>query len=488
MPTRARWPVVSSICLLIFSGAVSAEAPSVEALWKLLQAQQQQLDTLATELRTTRAALAEAVTKLEGTTASVLESNERIAEVDAKVEATADVIDQVGAGADGDALATTNVPQPITSVGAAGGRFGPSTSRASATSGSWAARTSIGGYGELHYNNLTDNATTHDRDADDLERVDFHRFVLFASHNFNEWLRFASEIEIEHSVAGDGKAGAVEIELAWLEADLNPRHHVRAGLDILPVGLINLTHEPNTFYGVERNPLETEIIPATWWEASAALWGELAPGWNYNAYVHSGLVIPTTGGSAFRPRSGRLMGAEADDQDVAFLARVLYSGTPGLELAVTFDYEADYTGTADAAEADAWLVETHLDWRHASGFGLRALYARWEFSSDRNAGLDPALVNADTLQGWYVEPAYRFSTAAWFPGEIGVFARYQQWDERNGLSGAAYRFEQFDGIVAGLNYWPHPQVVFKFDAQWQDADGPVDRELDGFNLGLGYQF
>ena len=72
--------------------------------------------------------------------------------------------------------------------------------------------------------------------------------------------------------------------------------------------------------------------------------------------------------------------------------------------------------------------------------------------------------------------------------QSGVFARYQQWDERNRLGDVAHRFERFDGIVAGINYWPHPQVVLKFDAQWQDAAGPVDRELNGFNLGLGYQF
>jgi hypothetical protein len=28
----------------------------------------------------------------------------------------------------------------------------------------------------------------------------------------------------------------------------------------------------------------------------------------------------------------------------------------------------------------------------------------------------------------------------------------------------------------------------KIDGQWQDADGPVAVERNGFNLGLGYQF
>jgi len=468
---------------------VGAAQPTLEDLWQVVQAQQQQIETLQSELKETRGDLEQAVGKLDSAEINARATNAQVTAVDQKVEATADLLEQVAGVESADAaLTTTNVPQAADAVGSARGRWSPSAGRTSSTAGSWADRTTIGGYGELHYNNLHDGATAFDGDADDRDRVDFHRFVLFASHTFNDWLRFASEIEIEHSLAGDGAPGEVEIELAWLEADLNQHHHLRAGLDILPVGLLNLTHEPNTFYGVERNPVEAEIIPSTWWEASLAAWGELMPGLAYSVYLHSGLVIPTTGGSRFRPRSGRLKAAEADNQDAAVLGRLLYNGTPGLEIAATVDYQVDYTGTADAAEADAWLFETHVDWRHNSGFGLRALYARWALGEDRGAGLDPGTVGADTLEGWYVEPAYRFFSASLLPGEVGVFMRYQQWDERNGLDGTAYRFEEYDMFNVGINYWPHPQVVVKLDAQWQDADGPVAVERDGFNLGLGYQF
>jgi len=474
---------------LTLSPLLSAAEPPIAELWQLLQTQQQQIEALQSELASTRSVLKQAIGKLDDTVSNVEAASAQTAAVDAKIEATADLLDQVATGSTGDpTLTTTNTPQPSSAVGAARGRWSPSGARTkTSTAGGWSQRTTIGGYGELHYNNLSDDATAFDGDADDLDRVDFHRFVLFVGHSFNDWLRLASELEFEHSRAGDGQAGEVTLELAWLEADLNAHHHMRAGIDILPVGLLNLTHEPNTFYGVERNPVEAEIIPSTWTEASLALWGEVAPGFTYNVYLHSGLSIPTTGSSAFRPRSGRKKVANADDQDVAVLGRLVYSGTPGLELAATVDYQSDYTGTADSAEADAWLFETHLDWRHRSGFGLRALYARWELDGDDSAGVNPSAVNADTLEGWYVEPAFRFSTASLIPGEIGIFMRYQQWDQRNELSGA-HRFEQFDQINAGINYWPHSQVVVKLDAQWQDADGPVAKEMDGFNLGLGFQF
>ncbi|MGE0484134.1 MAG: porin [Gammaproteobacteria bacterium] len=464
--------------LLCCANTALAAPPSLEDLWQLVQKQQQQIEALTAELAATRAALGETASR---TAAAVA----KVDEVDAKVESTADALEQVATG--DEALATTNVPQAPTSVGSAAGRWGPISNRRTAAAGRWADRTTLGGYGELHYNALDDDATAFDGAADDVNRADFHRFVLFASHTFNDWLRFASELEVEHSLIGDNQPGEVALELAWLEMDLSQRHHLRAGIDILPVGLLNLTHEPNTFYGVERNPVESEIIPSTWSEATVGLWGELGAGFAYNVFLHSGLVVPTTGGSAFRPRSGRLKVAEADDQDAAVLTRLIYAGMPGLELAATFDYQADYTGTADRADADAWLFETHADWKHSSGLGLRALYARWELGRDRGAGVDPGAFDADTLQGWYIEPAYRFALG-WVPGELGVFGRYQEWDERNQLAGAAFRFETMEMVTVGLNYWPHPQVVFKFDYQWQDADGPTDRELDGLNLGLGYQF
>jgi hypothetical protein len=235
--------------------------------------------------------------------------------------------------------------------------------------------------------------------------------------------------------------------------------------------------------------VESEIIPTTWWEAGIGLNGEITSGWNYAVVTHTGLVVPTTGGNAFRPREGRLKVAEADDQDIAFTGQLRYTGMPGLEAGVSGQYQRDITGAADLFEIPATLFEGHVDWKHASGFGLRALYARWDMEDDNSPvpGVDPGSVNADTLSGWYVEPAYRFEIPGGIPGDLGIFARYENWDERNQIGGS-HRFEDFSRWVAGLNWWPHDQVVVKFDYQNESADRPVDRVQDGVNLGLGYQF
>jgi hypothetical protein len=416
------------------AGAAHAGTPSTEELWRIVQEQQQTIADLEARLQ-----------RAEG----------KLQESAEKIEATADAVEQSAA-----------VPAAVAAR---------------------ESRTSVGGYGELHYNNLDDDVEETGGD-DSLSRADFHRFIIYVGHEFNDQLRFFSELEVEHAlVAGDGSSdGEVELEQAWLEMDLSQNHHARAGLDVLPVGIINRTHEPTTFYGVERNRVESEIIPTTWWEAGISLYGEIAPGWNYDAVLHSGLVAPTDGEDPFRPRSGRLKVSEADDQDAAFTGLIRYTGIPGLELGISGQYQRDYTGTDDDVDIDATLFEAHADWKHRSGLGLRALYARWDLGQDD--GIDPGAVNADTLDGWYVEPAWRFRLASEFPGEMGVFARYTSWDERNRLPAPDFRYENFEQVAVGLNWWPHPDVVFKFDAQWEDADGAVDQTLDGINLGIGYRF
>ena len=61
--------------------------------------------------------------------------------------------------------------------------------------------------------------------------------------------------------------------------------------------------------------------------------------------------------------------------------------------------------------------------------------------------------------------------------------RYNQFDNNAGSS-ADTEQEQID---VGFNYWPHPDVVFKFDVQEQFGQKPGNDD-DGFNLGVGYQF
>ena len=320
----------------------------------------------------------------------------------------------------------------------------------------WAEKTTVGGYGELHWNNTNKK-----------KEVDLHRFVLFFGHQFTDDLRFFSELEVEHSIAGDGKDGEVELEQAYIEYDINDQHRVLGGQFLIPVGIINETHEPDTFYGVERNNVEKRIIPATWWEAGVMFSGELGGGFGYDLAVHSGLKTDDA-----NIRSGRQKVSKADAFDGAVTGRIKYTGIAGLELAATVQHQGDITQSDGALdEAEGLLFETHLVYENGP-FGLRALYAQWDIDGDEAKAL-----GRDEQDGWYIEPSYKINRS-W-----GLFARHSVWDTEAGGNGDS-EFKQLD---LGVNYWPQENVVIKFD--WMDQDAPSgSTDEDGFNVGIGYQF
>lgn len=325
---------------------------------------------------------------------------------------------------------------------------------------SWAENTQLGGYGEMHYRNL-----------DSGKELDFKRFVLFFGHQFTDRLRFFSEVEIEHVIASsdDEDKGEVEVEQAYVEYDLTPDQHARAGMFLLPVGILNETHEPTTFYGVERNPVETYIIPTTWWAGGVGVNGEIAPGWSYDFAVHEGL--DTSAADNYAVRSGRQKTSEADANDLASTARIKWTGIAGVELAASLQYQQNVTQGNDPTAGDAWLYEAHAAIRRGP-YGLRALYANWDLD-----GSGPKAIGADRQEGFYIEPSYRFTP------KVGVFGRYNQWDNQAGGNGNNTEKKQYN---TGVNYWPHPDVVLKADVQMQDNDG--SKNDNGYNLGIGYQF
>ena len=330
-------------------------------------------------------------------------------------------------------------------------------------------KTTIGGYGELHYNNLSANDPSRD-----LERIDFHRFVLFFGHEFNDKTRFYSEVEIEHAFVADSGGdtpGEVEVEQAFIEFDLARNLHAKAGLFLVPVGILNETHEPPTFYGVERNDVENIIVPSTWWEAGAGANGRWGFDWTWDLALTSGLQMPTTGSNAFRVRSGRQKVANALASDGAVTGRLRYLGVPGLLAALTIHHQFDPSQVANDGLDDGTLVEAHIDYQRA-GFGLRALYARWDFSGD---AIEAA--NADTQTGWYIEPSYRFNR------KIGFYSRYEEVD-------AARDQDKFNQWELGFNWWPAENVVIKFDYRDRshDLQSAYGRNFNGIDLGLGYSF
>jgi hypothetical protein len=412
---------------LIFANAVhAAEAPpSAQQMWALIQQQQTVIEGLSARLAEAERNAARSV------------QHARVTEQ--RLDATAEYVEQYVAESSPD--------------------------KASATS--------FGGYGEFHYNNLDADDSSHD-----LKEADFHRFVGFIGHDFTDSIRLFAEVELEHSVAKDtddgSSAGEVELEQAFIEIDLSDNYYTRSGVFLVPVGILNITHEPDTFFGVERNDVENVIIPGTWWEGGASLGARYANGLAWDVAVHTGLAVPTTGSNAFRIRSGRQKASKASAENLAYTAQLRYTGVPGLELAGTFQYQDDMSQISGDGLDEGQLISLHAVYSHGP-FALRALWAGWDLDGDAVEAAD-----ADEQSGWYVEPSYRFDVAR---HAFGIYTRYEDVE-------AARDRDNFSQWALGLNYWPTDGVVFKFDLRDREHDRATEggRDFTGFDLGVGYSF
>ena len=56
----------------------------------------------------------------------------------------------------------------------------------------------------------------------------------------------------------------------------------------MPMGIVNVYHEPPSFNGVDRPDVDQFVIPTTWREPGFGIFGELAEGIRYQLYFVNG--------------------------------------------------------------------------------------------------------------------------------------------------------------------------------------------------------
>ncbi len=350
--------------------------------------------------------------------------------------------------------------------------------------------TSIGGYGELSYSNY--------RDGSAKDQVDFNRFVLFLGHRFNDRLRFYSELEIEHAVSSKDDKGEVEVEQGYIEYNLTPKANLRAGLMLVPLGILNETHEPPTYYGVLRNEVETRIIPSTMRAAGVALQGRvLDNALEYNVgLVTSFDASKYEGNASYGIHDLHTEASEAAANNLAVYAGLNYR-QPGWLLGAGL-----YTGNTaqngngenpsvflEGKNARLTLWDVHAKYS-IGDLDLQALYARGTLGDTLAINQAVAVVPASggaapkSFYGWYGQAAYH----VWKSGDMRLspFVRYERYNTQASVD-AGYTTDPLNDetvTTVGANFNLSREVVFKADYQNYKTDNKKDR----FDLGVGYMF
>jgi hypothetical protein len=365
---------------------------------------------------------------------------------------------------------------------------GSAAQPASGAAGAQGSATTISGYGEFNYNNY--------RGDEHPTQADLRRFVLGFHHRWDERLTFHSEVELEHAVVSNVDEGEIEIEQAWVNYKFSDALNVKGGLFLIPLGILNETHEPTTYYGVERNEVETRIIPTTWRELGVGVHGLLGTsGLRYDVGITTGfdtgkLDEPLTG-----VRSAHQEGQLAHAYDLSIYGALNYR-TRGLLVG-----GGVYTGNTGQNGATSPLLkgvsarltmwEVHAQYR-VGGLDLQALYVDGKLgdADQINASIlatqPQPFAAPQSMKGAYVQAAYHVYKSGKL--DLAPFVRLegidirQQEDPANGLLQDPANHERI--VTAGFNFWVHPQVVLKADVQRFRTDTTLDR----FDLGLGYMF
>lgn len=353
----------------------------------------------------------------------------------------------------------------------------------------------LGGYGELHYNDITYNANGGQTSG----RFDFHRFILYAGYNFNDQLTFRSELELEHTLleAEDGRAvgGEVALEQAYVDYRFQREVGMRAGLMLVPVGIVNPTHEPPTFNGVERPNVEKYLIPSTWRESGIGFYGSTRSGFSYQAYLMAGLKPNGIAGSG-GIRGARQNGFESPTANLAITGRLDYQAGLNLNLGISYFYssmgheiEEGHAEELAALEGVNFnLVEGHVRYSK-NRFEARGLLVYSGISEVE--GLNNAFGNeaGKSQLGGYVELAYDmlpfFDPAT--EQRLFAFGRYESYDTQFTTDKIVDNPENNrNEYTFGLTWKPDSQVAFKADYQLLKSAGIKD--IQQLNLGVGYNF
>ena len=453
--------VLTALVALSAPASALEKPQTMEDMWKIIQAQQKQID----EMKSGMSAAAPA----------------KAASGDVKnLERKTDVLSQ-----EVEKLRTNlTIPDEVQYKSAYG--LGPAASKVYQVG----KGLSIGGYGEANYQAIVGD------EKGKKDNADFERLVLYAGYKFTDNILFNSEIEFEHGSTEEN--GSVSVEFAALDFFIDPMANVRAGMVLMPMGFINQIHEPPFYFGNNRPEVERQIIPSTWRDIGVGLFGEVLPNLTYTAYVVNGLNAADFNSDGIR--SGRQQGSEAKAEDLAFVGRVDYAPDviPGLSFGGSTylgnsgqnqTFTNLTTGAQQNVDAFTQLYEGHVQWKYR-GLEFRTL-GSWGHIDDAGvlSGAKGQTIGEDNY-GWYSEVGYDVlpllvkDTTQY----LAPFFRYEQMDT---IASAPVGFDDDESkdrkiYQFGLQYKPIPNVVIKAD--YRNFTAKKGSVPDDFNLGLGFIF
>lgn len=338
---------------------------------------------------------------------------------------------------------------------------------------------SIGGYGEITYNNKEGSSTP--------AEIDVQRLVILFAYKFDDRTSFVTEIEFEH-------VKEVYVEQAFINYSVADGVNLRGGLMLIPMGIVNEYHEPTTFNGVERPSLDSKIVPTTWREMGIGVSGRINnASIRYQAYLMNGFLSYGEGHKLRGSdglRKGRQKGAESVGSDANFAGRIEYYGLPKLKLGVSYYAGNTQTTAPEVSDTQIGLSMLGLDYRYINGrLSSRGQFISASLKDTEAYNLAGSKDLGSAMGGYYIEGAYNLLPLD-SRQKLDLFLRYENFNTHQKTAGDLIANDAFhrNETTFGLSYHLASGAVFKADYQSKGTAVEGSDAIGQFNIGLGVFF
>ncbi|MEW6542604.1 MAG: hypothetical protein AB1411_03235 [Nitrospirota bacterium] len=361
-----------------------------------------------------------------------------------------------------------------------------------------APKATVGGYADIQFNALS-RSNLDNRSRNTFNQV---RMIPFIYSDITDRIKFATEIEFERGGPNNNQSdGEIKLEFAQIDYLINEAANVRAGLILVPMGKFNLLHDSPLNDLVDRPMVARMIMPSTWTEAGAGMYGTFYPGKlakvDYELYVINGLQN-TSSGTLAAPgtvitdlngtRNARGSFARDANSDKAIVGRLAYSPLLGIEVAGSFYHGLLGNRNSNGVNNfDSYVNMYAVDWTLQKG--------PWEFIGEahwvRITGNQTATaVGPSGMAGYYVQANYHFlpdflkKLAPDHFTDASTFTAVVRWEQidtdttditRNSClagittgSACPGNARELSRLTIGLNFRPIEDTVFKFEYQFNN--------------------
>jgi len=341
-------------------------------------------------------------------------------------------------------------------------------------------RTTLGGYAEFIFEN----------EEDKNSRFASLRFVMALHSKLSERLTAIAEVELERGGSpekrnGELVVGEALLEQALIDFEIFEWLVARAGVLLVPFGNYNQRHDAPQQELVDRPISDLFIIPSTWFEAGAGIWGD----WDfagthhihYEAYFINGFDAKLSDQLGTRAARGSL--SEDNNNDKAIVSQVRYSPHPVIDAGFSF-----YTGDYDLSDNRIWMFGGDMLFslsQFEAVFSYAKLFADEGFVEGFAEG-SPANTRNPVptgMNGLFGEVRYRIPLRVIMPDDLQgatmvVAARYAQIDMDEDVTSSGDRAD----LVAGLNFRPILPTAFKAELHLlrNGSDGQAPGIFEGF--------